>query len=83
MTHRRTTRPSDGPAFHALDRADYERTMAEYLVAQHQPTDEEWALIRRAASRWKKKDPTPADIMGDTPRPGLESLVSLVALGVV
>lgn len=74
-------RVSTGPAYHSTERADYERTLLARMIEDVQPTLAELRRCERAASRWGLKDPTPHDIMGDHPRAGLESIVSLMATG--
>lgn len=73
-------RAATGPSHHSEERPGYELVLLEKLKQEVQPTPEELALCRRAASRWGKKAPTPDDILGDRPRPGLQSIVSLIAL---
>lgn len=79
---RANCRPFTGPRANGVERASYERVMLERLIQEVRPTPAELRRCKRAAERWGQTDPTPSDIMGDRPRGGLESIVSLLATGV-
>lgn len=74
-------RQRSGPGHQKGAREHYERVLLGQLLATVQPTGSEMRTIRRALERWGLTDPTPHEIMGDHPRPGLESILSLMAGG--
>lgn len=74
-------RRMEGPPYHSYERPAWDSEVKRIMMARVQPTPEELALIRRAVARWgAKESPTPSEIMGERPRAGLESLVTLIAL---
>jgi hypothetical protein len=66
----------------ASARREWEAHLLAKLIEQVQPTPEEMKMIDKAVVRWGTKGPpTVCEILGDV-RPGIESIVSLVAQGV-
>lgn len=74
-------RRMEGPPYHSFERPAWDSEVLRILMARVRPTPEEMDMIHRAVERWGAKgSPTPSEIIGDRPRAGLESLVTLLAL---